>query len=84
MAVVMNLTKIDEVIEKYSLSRDKVIAYIDAIVRSNQTETAEAMGVSRDTVNRYKKVFGSMSEEERLLVVSAVTQEKLLESGSEG
>lgn len=78
------MTKVDETLEKYSLTRENVVAYIDAIVRSNQTDTAEAMGVSRDTVNRYKKTFGSMSEQERLLVVSALTQEKLLESGLEG
>jgi len=78
------VTGVNEILEKYSLTRENVVAYIDAIVRSNQTETAEAMGVSRDTVNRYKKAFGSMNEQERLLVVSALTQERLLESGLEG
>lgn len=77
------MTKVDETLEKYSLTRENVVAYIDAIVRSNQTETAEAMGVSRDTVNRYKKAFGLMSEQERLLVVSTLTQEKLLETAKD-
>jgi transposase len=84
VAVVMYLTKVDEVLEKYSLTRENVVAYIDAIVRSNQTDTAEAMDVSRDTVNRYKKAFESMTEQERLLVVSALTQERLLEIGIDG
>jgi len=75
--------KVDEILEKYSLTRENVVAYIDAIVRSNQTDTAEAMSVSRDTVNRYKKAFGSMSEQERLLVVSTLTQEKLLETAKD-
>lgn len=71
--------KVDTVLEKYSLTRDTAAQYIDAITRKNQTETAEALGVSRDTINRYKNAFSQMTGEERNLVIAALLQEKLLE-----
>lgn len=71
------------VLEKYGLSRETAAKYIDAITRSNQTQTAEELGVSRDTVNRYKNAFSEMNAQERLLLISSLTQEKLLNQATE-
>ncbi|ESS05706.1 MAG: hypothetical protein A07HB70_02186 [uncultured archaeon A07HB70] len=46
-----------DVLFKYSLTEKVAAAYINTIIRMNQTQTAEALDVSRDTVNRYKNVF---------------------------
>jgi transcriptional regulator with XRE-family HTH domain len=67
------------VLEKYGLSRQTAVNYIDAITRSNQTQTAEELNVSRDTINRYKNAFSEMDAQERLLLISNLTQEKLLD-----
>ena len=74
---------IKQVLEKYGLSREIAARYIDAITRSNQTQTAEELDVSRDTVNRYKNAFQEMNAQERLLLISTLTQEKLLDQAAE-
>ena len=71
------------VLEEYGLSRETAAKYVDAITRSNQTQTAEELGVSRDTVNRYKNAFQEMNAQERLLLISSLTQKKLLEDNTE-
>ena len=71
--------KIQTILEEYGLSRQNAGNYVDAITRMNQTQTAEELGVSRDTVNRYKNAFEKMTAQERLLLISSLTQEKLLE-----
>jgi len=72
-----------EVLEEYGLSRETAARYVDAITRSNQTQTAEELDVSRDTVNRYKNAFQEMNAQERLLLISSLTQEKLLDQAAE-
>jgi DNA-binding XRE family transcriptional regulator len=71
------------VLEKYGLTRETAANYIDAITRSNQTQTAEELNVSRDTINRYKNAFSKMNAQERLLLTSNLTQEKLLKQTTE-
>jgi len=71
------------VLDEYGLSRETAAKYIDAITRSNQTQTADELSVSRDTVNRYKNAFSEMSPQERLLLISTLTQEKLLNQVTE-
>ena len=70
---------VDTILEKYGLTRDIAKQYIDAITRLNQTKTAEELDVSRDTINRYKNAFNQMKPSERLLLISTLTQERLLE-----
>jgi len=72
-----------DVLEEYGLSRETTGKYVDAITRSNQTQTAEELDVSRDTVNRYKNAFAEMKPRERLLLISTLTQEKLLQHATE-
>jgi uncharacterized tellurite resistance protein B-like protein len=74
------VTTVDDLLEKYSLTRDNTAAYIDAIVRMNQTETAEATGLTRQTVNRYKKAFAQMEASERMQLISSLTHERLIET----
>ena len=76
--------KVDQILEKYGIAKDTTTQYIDAITRSNQTEAAEELDVSRDTINRYKKAFSSMDPVERLQLISTLAQNKLLEKTSEG
>jgi len=71
------------ILEEYGLTRETTSKYIDAITRSNQTQTAEELEVSRDTINRYKNAFSKMKTEERLLLISTLTQDKLLQYASE-
>ena len=66
------------VLEEYGLSRETAAKYVDTITRRNQTQTAEELGVSRDTVNRYKNAFQEMNAQERLLLISSLTQDALL------
>jgi len=73
----------DTILKKYSLTRDTATQYINAITQMNQSETAEELDVSRDTVNRYKNAFQEMNAQERLLLISSLTQKKLLEDNTE-
>ena len=73
----------ETLLEEYGLSRETAAKYIDAITRQNQTQTAEELDVSRDTVNRYKNIFQEMTPQERLLLISTLTQEKLLQHATE-
>jgi len=73
----------ETLLEEYGLSRETAAKYVDAITRQNQTQTAEELDVSRDTVNRYKNAFQDMSAQERLLLISTLTQEKLLQQATE-
>lgn len=71
------------VLDEYGLTRETAAKYVDAITRSNQTQTAEELNVSRDTINRYKNAFSEMDAQERLLLISTLTQEKLLDQATE-
>jgi hypothetical protein len=73
---------VDEILEKYKLEQDTVTQYINTITHSNQSETAEEVDVSRQTINRYKNAFAQMKPEERLLIISTLTQQKLLEQAT--
>lgn len=71
-----------DVLAKYSLSKEVAAGYVHLITYQNQTETAEELDVSRDTVNRYKNSFAEMSAEERLLLISAFAQDQLLDEAT--
>jgi len=73
----------EKILGKYGLTQETTAQYIDAITRMNQTQTAEKLDVSRDTINRYKSAFQEMDAQERLLLISTLTQEKLLQQVTE-
>jgi DNA-binding XRE family transcriptional regulator len=73
----------DAILKKYGISRDTTTAYIDAISRMNQTQSAEELDVSRKTIHRYKNVFQQMTEVERSLIIATLTQGALLERATE-
>ena len=73
---------VDEILGNYTLEQDTVTQYINTITHSNQSETAEEVDVSRQTINRYKNAFAQMKPEERLLIISTLTQQKLLEQAT--
>lgn len=75
----MNL---DQILEKYGLTRATTTEYIDAITRMNQTQTADELDVSRDTINRYKNAFSEMSQRERTLLITSLVQDQLLEQAT--
>jgi len=70
------MTTVDDLLDEYSLTRDNAAAYIDAIVRMNQTETADETGLTRQTVNRYKKAFAAMDAEERAFLIASLFDER--------
>lgn len=78
------MTKVDELLEQYSLTRENARAFVDAIVRLNQTKAAEEIGVHRKTVENYKKSFQEMTEEERAFLIAALFDERQRELLSEG
>ena len=71
--------QVDEILDQYNLTRETAARYIEAIVQMNQSQTAEEIDVSRPTINRYKNVFNEMSSQERLIVISTLAQEQLLD-----
>ena len=73
----------DDILSKYSLTRETAAQYIDAITRNNQTQTADELDVSRDTINRYKKAFAQMEPIERSLLITSLTQDQLLEHATD-
>ena len=71
---------VDDILEQYNLTRETTAQYIEAIVHLNQSDTADEIGVSRQTINRYKTAFNQMTSQERLTVITALAQERLLEN----
>lgn len=70
------MTKVDELLSKYSLTREDARAYIDAIVRLNQSQTADEIDVHRKTVENYKNRFAEMNEEERTFLIASLFDER--------
>jgi hypothetical protein len=81
--VQLRVTNIKKILSKYSLTEETATKYIDAITRMNQTQTADELNVSRDTVNRYKNAFKQMTPLERTYLITALTQDNLLEHTAE-
>jgi hypothetical protein len=77
------MNNVDDILSKYSLTKETAQQYIDAITRMNQTQTAEELDVSRDTVNRYKNAFQEMTPQERNLLIASLAQNKLLQHATE-
>jgi DNA-binding XRE family transcriptional regulator len=73
------MNSVNQILSEYSLTRETAAQYIDAITRLNQTQTAEEIGVSRDTINRYKRAFQQMNPRERSQLIASLTQDKLLQ-----
>ncbi|MFB6190266.1 MAG: hypothetical protein ABEJ91_01715 [Candidatus Nanohaloarchaea archaeon] len=73
---------VDQILQKYGLTKDTTQKYIDAITRLNQTETAQEIDVSRETINRYKKAFSRMTTQERSQLIASLTQDNLLKQVS--
>ncbi len=75
--------EVDDILEKYGLNPETATEYIDSITRLNQTDTAQEIGVSRDTVNRYKNAFAQMNKQERLQLIAGLSFQELLAQTSE-
>ena len=73
----------EQILEKYGLTKETTQQYIDAITRLNQTQTADELDVSRDTINRYKNAFAEMTGQERTLLITSLEQNKLLKQTTE-
>lgn len=70
------MTTVDELLSEYSLTRENATAYIDAIVRLNQTAAADDIDVHRKTVDNYKNRFAEMSEAERAFLIASLFDER--------
>lgn len=75
---------IDCLLEKYGVTRDTATRYVDAITRLKQTRAADELDVSRDTIHRYKNAFAEMTAQERARLIASLTQDKLLETATDG
>lgn len=67
------MSRLSEILERYSLKQETAAAVVDAVVRFNRSNAAEEIGVSRETVYRYQKAFRDMTECERRYVLDALT-----------
>jgi len=74
------VTTVDELLDRHGLTRENAAAYIDAIVRCNQTEAAAETDLTRQTVNRYKKAFAGMDAEERAFLIATLFDERWRET----
>lgn len=74
---------VEQILEEYGLTRETATQYIDAITRMNQSQAAEALGVSRDTIHRYKNAFGEMTRIERIQLIASLTHDRLLENAAD-
>lgn len=70
---------VDEILQRYSLTRDTARKYIDAIVQQNQSQAADDADISRRTVNTYQRAFHDMTDLERAALISALAHDNLLE-----
>lgn len=70
------MSEIDRILSEYGLTRANATAYIDTVIRKNMSQAAEEIGVSTDTVHRYKRAFARMSEEERALLITSLFDER--------
>lgn len=70
---------VDEILQRYNLTRDTARKYIDAIVQQNQSQAADDAGISRRTVNTYQRAFHDMTDTERATLISALAQENLID-----
>jgi predicted DNA-binding protein (UPF0251 family) len=75
--------KVDDILDENSLDREIASQYIDAITRSNQSEAADEIGVSRQTIQRYKTAFNDMTQRERALVITNLSYENLTETSQD-
>lgn len=71
--------KVGQILSKYGLDRGLAQAYIEKAVYLNQTDTAEAMGVSRQTVRNYKEKFEEMNRGERVYLIAQFGEECLMD-----
>lgn len=75
---------VDQIIEKHGLTRSTAQQYIDASTRLNQTEAAEELDVSRDTIRRYKNAFQEMEPVEHVRLIASLGQDEFLDRATEG
>lgn len=54
--------------------------FVDAIVRKNQKQAAEEIGVDPSTVSRYKRLFQGMNPVQRNLVIIKLALQNLFEA----
>jgi hypothetical protein len=70
---------IDNILNRYNLTRETARRYIDAIIQLNQSQAADEAQVSRQIINTYKNAFQQMTDTERAALISSLAHETLLE-----
>jgi hypothetical protein len=70
---------VDNILNRYNLTRETARQYIDAIIQLNQSQAADEAQVSRQTINTYKNAFQQMTETDRAALISSLAHETLLE-----
>lgn len=70
---------VDNILNRYNLTRETARRYIDAIIQLNQSQAADEAQVSRQTIDTYKNAFQQMTDTERAALISSLAHETLLE-----
>jgi site-specific DNA-adenine methylase len=70
---------VDDILNRYNITKDYARRYIDAIVHLNQSQAAEEAGISRETARKYKNAIHEMTDTERAALISSLAHETLLE-----
>ena len=70
---------VDDILNRYNLTRETARRYIDAIIQLNQSQAADEAQVSRQTINTYKNAFQQMTDTERAALISSLAYETLVE-----
>lgn len=63
---------LDDILDEHGLERGNLADYVDTIVRSNLSTTADEMDVSPTTMYKYKNAFAEMTPRELSFVISSV------------
>ena len=70
---------VDDILNRYNLTKDYARRYIDSIVHLNQSQAAEEADISRETARKYKNAIHEMTDLERATLISALAHDTLLE-----
>lgn len=68
--------ELDRILSKHGLTRANTVNYIDAVIRMNMSRASAEIGVSTDTVHRYKRAFANMTAEERAFLITTLFDER--------
>lgn len=74
------MTRADDLLEEYGLTRQSVARYVDLVVRRRPLQHApDEVGLSESVAHRVKDAFREMPEEDRLYLVECAAASRRAE-----